>query len=152
MFSQNVDTCGFFFPVRLCCLAYTIQLRDSAKQNHTLVHRHTLRCDQTWLAGKWTMHRWFPYQNIHSVRGFSSQPCLMTPESKTNVIPPAAVLNGYAPIIPQLCWAPWHTAASTCLEQSIIHACISSKKSLELYPNVTVENQNPYGPLVNLCI
>ena len=30
--------------------------------------------------GKWTIYRWFSYSNFHSVRGFSSQPCLMTPE------------------------------------------------------------------------
>ena len=34
--------------------------------------------NQTWLAGKWTIDHWFSLSNIHLIRGFSSQPCLIT--------------------------------------------------------------------------
>ena len=35
--------------------------------------------NQAWLAGKWTIHH-ISARKLHSVQGFSSQPCLMTPE------------------------------------------------------------------------
>ena len=36
---------------------------------------------QTWRAEKWIIYQQFSQQkNVHAVRGFSSQPCLMTPE------------------------------------------------------------------------
>ena len=63
-------------------------------------------CHQTWRTGKWTIeigdfpikisihlgfsietsiYGWFSHRNLHSVRGFSSQPCLMTPEVTLSV-------------------------------------------------------------------
>ena len=46
----------------------------------------SLRCHQTWRrlenGWKWTIEIGDVPRNLHSIRGFSSQPCLMTPEGR----------------------------------------------------------------------
>ena len=50
-------------------------------------HLSTLRCHQTWLAGKWTIKIDFSQPETSIYMGFSSRSCLMTPEGKSMTNP-----------------------------------------------------------------